>query len=199
MKTHMARLIGVVCGWVVVAWALGASGVLVRLPAGVVPAVAVVLTIGVAVAVFRVPWVRATLAAVNLRWLVAAHLVRFVGGYFVWLHAHGRLPAGFAHPAGWGDVAVAAGALLLLFWPENASFRRLVRGWNVLGALDFLVAIGTAAWMNASAAGSMSEMVRFPLAAVPLCAVPVLFGTHLVIFRRLAPPEPGARIAAAAV
>jgi hypothetical protein len=36
----------------------------------------------------------------DVRWLVALHLCRFVGFYFLWLYSSGELPYAFAVPGG---------------------------------------------------------------------------------------------------
>jgi hypothetical protein len=110
---------------------------------------------------------------------------RFVGFYFLWLHAQGRLPAEFAHRAGWGDIIAAAGALILLFWPEGPGFRRALWIWNIVGLADLFVAVGTAGWLNLTRPGSMIEVAGLPLTLVPLWAVPILMTSHFVIFRRI--------------
>jgi hypothetical protein len=88
-------------------------------------------------------------------------------------------PAEFAHRAGWGDIAAAGGALVLLFWPEGAGFRRALLGWNIFGAADLLLAFGTAGWMNLTRPGAMIEMSGLPLTLVPLWLVPVLLSSHI--------------------
>jgi hypothetical protein len=107
-----------------------------------------------------------------------------VGLYFVWLNAQGRLPAEFAFRAGWGDVATATGALLLLPWPQGPWFRRALLTWNVFGAADLLVAVGTAGWLNIVRPDSMAEMASLPLTLVPLWIVPVLFASHVYLVRQ---------------
>ena len=42
------------------------------------------------------------LKALDLRAIVALHLTRFVGFYFLWLYGRGELPYRFAVPGGWG-------------------------------------------------------------------------------------------------
>ena len=84
------------------------------------------------------PRFRAWLGGVDLRWLVAFHLTRFVGFYFLYLYARGQLPYDFAVPGGWGDIAVASLAIVLLLIGRPArrgpasGLRRLERasGWS---------------------------------------------------------------------
>src|SRR3954454_6120831 len=64
-----------------------------------------------------VPPVRDWAAAVNPTSLVALHLTRFVGIYFLILCQRGDLPPSFAEPAGIGDIAVATLALIILATP----------------------------------------------------------------------------------
>ena len=84
--------------------------------------------------------------AVDPRALVLFHVTRFVGFYFLVLHARGELPWAFAVPGGWGDIAVAAGALLLvvLVRPDRRGGRRAYLAWNVVGLLDILGVVLTA-------------------------------------------------------
>src|SRR4029450_4707365 len=87
----------------------------------------------VALAGFR-GWLRTP----DLRWLVALHLTRFVGVYFLVLYYRdGALPYAFAVPGGWGDILVATLALGLLAAARNLETRRALVGiWNALGLLD---------------------------------------------------------------
>lgn len=152
------------------------------------------LIIGFSMSVRRAGWLREAAQALGARSLVTAHLVRFVGIYFLWLHAQGRLPAEFAMRAGWGDVAAATGAvLLLIFWRETVGFRWLLIAWNLVGAGDLLLAVGTGGWLNATRPGSMIELAGLPLALVPLWLVPVLFSSHLWLIERCLKSLRGAR------
>jgi hypothetical protein len=186
MKTSsLPRFFLLLAVWGLAAAAAGSVHLLFRLPPYAVPVLIASLTIGFALAVSRVGWISETVRKISMRQLLAVHVLRFVGFYFLWLYAQGRLPAEFAHRAGWGDVIAAAGALVLLFWPEGPGFRRALWLWNVIGLADLFVAVGTAGWLNLTRPGSMIEVAGLPLTLVPLWGVPMLMVSHFVIFRRL--------------
>lgn len=94
--------------------------------------------------------------------------------------------------AGWGDVATAIGAIVLVAWPAGKGFDRALFAWNVFGALDLFVAVGTAGWLNLIHPGAMSEIARFPLTLVPLWLVPVMLTTHFLMLTGGIRPEQGA-------
>ena len=186
MKTSsLPRFLILLAAWGLAAVAAGGVHLLYRLPPYAVPMLVAGLTIGLTMAVLRAGWIGETIGEISSRRILAVHLIRFVGFYFLWLHARGRLPAEFAHRAGWGDVIAAAGALVLLFWPEGRGFRRVLWIWNVVGLADLFVAVGTAGWLNLTRPGSMIELSGLPLTLVPLWGVPILMTSHFVIFRRL--------------
>lgn len=171
---------------ILIPWALAvsvAAGLhwLVRLPPALVPAMAAVLAVVFGIGVRRTPALKAAVARIGIRSIVAFHGIRFVGIYFLWLGARGRLPIEFAERAGWGDVAAAAGALALLAFRDGPGFRRALLAWNLLGMADLAVAVGTAAWLNLARPGSMIELAQFPLALVPLWIVPLLILSHLYL------------------
>lgn len=170
--------------WGVAAALAGKFGLLGHLPPRLAPVLIAGLTVSFSLALARIPWLRTAVDLFSVRQMIGSHVPRFVGGYFLWLYHEGRLPAEFAQRAGWGDIAAAAGALVLLFWPEGKGFRRALFGWNALAMLDLFVAVGTAGWLNGVRPGSMAEIGQFPLALIPLWLVPVFLSNHIVLFRR---------------
>jgi hypothetical protein len=188
MKTSLRPLLLPLALWGLAAGFAGYVHLLAHLPPFAVGVLVAVLTTSLALAVARLPAIGGAVAGLGLRTILAVHLGRFIGFYFLWLHAQGRLPAEFAHRAGWGDVIAAAGALILLFVPEGPGFRRAVWVWNIVGFADLVVAVGTGGWLNVTRPGSMIELSRLPLTLVPLWLVPMLLVSHLVIFRRLGRP-----------
>ena len=133
-----------------------------------------------------VPSIRTWLHELDLRYLVAIHLSRFVGAYFLVLYGHGQLPYFFAVPAGLGDIAVAtvAAGLLLIVRPASVM-GRLYPLWNALGLIDILCVVATAAYEGMTHPESMQALQQFPLSLLPLFLVPLIIGSHILIFVRL--------------
>ena len=183
MNTSMLRLLVLLLVWGSAAALAGSWHLLAQLPAPVVPLIIAGLMGGFSLALARVAWMQEAVGALGVRTIVAAHLIRFVGVYFLWLQTQGRLPAEFAQRAGWGDIVAAVGALALLFWPEGNGFVRAFFWWNLFGAADLLLAVGTGGWLNLTRPGSMIELSGLPLTLVPLWLVPVLLNSHIYLLR----------------
>jgi hypothetical protein len=133
---------------------------------------------------------RAWLAALDVRWLVALHLTRFVGAYFLYLYGQGQLPYAFAVPGGIGDIAVATlAAVLLVAGPPRDARRRLAYGaWNVLGLADILFVVTTGGRLVTTAPESMVALTRLPLSLLPTFLVPLIIASHVLLGVRLARP-----------
>jgi hypothetical protein len=97
------------------------------------------------VAATGVPALRAWIATLTLRVLIGINVVRFIGITFLVLAARGGLAPVFADCAGWGDIATAALALVLVAAgePRTRLHRGLTHAWNALGLLDLVVAVAT--------------------------------------------------------
>lgn len=172
--------------WLLVALAVGASGRVSQLhpPAPqLVLAGLTILLIGSAAVFDRF---RGWLLALDVRAVLALHLTRFVGFYFLFLHSRGELPYGFAVPAGWGDILVASLAFLILLRVPNPELKpHLLVGWNLLGFVDLLMVVGTAARLAMAEPGSMQALLRLPLSLLPTFLVPILIASHILLFWRI--------------
>lgn len=167
------------------------------------PAFALFGTLSLAAALgalaFSEAW-RRTVAAIPLEGLVATQAFRVIGLLFIVLWATGSppgpftLPAHFALPAGWGDVAVglAAPLVALALVRRAPGARALALGWNVFGLLDLVAAVGLGtgyllqALRPGAPAGPAAAMTVFPLFLIPTFAVPIGVILHLYTFRALA-------------
>ena len=143
---------------------------------------------------------RRTVAAIQPASLVATQVFRIVGLLFVVLWTTGSppapftLPAHFALPAGWGDFAVglAAPLVALALARQAPGARALALGWNTLGLLDLLAAVGlgTGYLLQVLRPGVPAEpagaMTVYPLVLIPTFGVPLGVILHLYTFRALA-------------
>ena len=175
-------------GWLLLAIALGAGGVMRMLAPAAAPVVLMGLTAIVLTTAVRRGAVREWLWRLDERCLVAIHLTRFVGAYFLFLYMRGQLPYAFAVPGGWGDIAVAtlAAALLAAGPPRNVRRRRLYMAWNVFGLVDILFVVATAARLLRANPASMAALRDLPLSLLPTFLVPLLIASHVVLALRLA-------------
>lgn len=178
--------------WLLAAVLVGGSGWFAALRPPGPQLVLAGLTIALLLATRLWSPLRQFMATVDLRALVLCHVTRFVGFYFLALHARGDLPWAFAVPGGWGDNAVAATALLLvlLVRPDSPGGRRAYLAWNVLGLLDILGVVLTAARLALADPGSMRVLLRFPLSLLLTFVVPIIIATHALMLARLARTAP---------
>jgi len=173
--------------WLLTAVCLGASGRVATWRPPIPQIVLVGLTALVLVAVVALPRFRRWVRALDLRWLVALHLTRFVGIYFLVLYYRdGALPYAFAVPGGWGDILVATLALGLLAVSGSLETRRALVGmWDALGLIDILFVVATASRLALANPDSMSALLRLPLSLLVTFLVPLIIAGHVVVFWRI--------------
>jgi hypothetical protein len=181
--------------WLLAAVLVGASGAFRSLRPPAPQVVLVGLTIALLVATRLWSPLRSFLATVDLRALALFHVTRFVGFYFLVLHARGELPWDFAVPGGWGDNITAAWVLLLvvLVRPDTPGGRLAYLAWNVFGLLDILGVVLTAARLAFRVPGSMRALLELPLSLLLTFVVPIIIATHLIMLWRLARAAPARR------
>jgi hypothetical protein len=155
------------------------------------------------------PTLRRILAATPLPALIGVQFYRVIGAVFLVVMGLGQLPAYFALPAGLGDVAVGLAApLVALVVARRASgARALAIGWNLVGLLDLLVAVGMGTGRLApylapdlgTHVPPATAMGMYPLILVPTFAVPLSVALHLIALARLRTTQAGVRLAAGTV
>ncbi len=172
--------------WLLLAVAVGASGQLQRLQPPAPQVVLLLLTLGTLAALWFFRPISTWATAVDPRWFVSFHFTRFVGIYFLVLYERGELPFAFAVPGGWGDIAVAAVAVLLVIAGAPHGRRRgAYVAWNVLGLVDILFVVATATRLAIADPQSMAALLRLPLSLLPTFVVPIVIATHIWLFKRL--------------
>ena len=134
---------------------------------------------------------RRALDAAPQEWLIGVQVYRCLGVVFLLLLARGQLPAQFALPAACGDILVGATALPVAWvWRRQRPWaRRLAIVWNAVGILDLVVAVGVGALSSPTPFRLFADepstglMTQFPLAMIPLFAVPLAIMLHLASLR----------------
>lgn len=181
------KVLIILIAWLLAALIAGASGLFTTLvppfPQAVLLGLVIVLLLAFAFSAGFRDWC----LSVEVRALVLFHVVRFVGVYFLILYSQDRLPYDFAVRGGWGDIAAAAGVVILVLFvkPAGKTGWALYLLWNVLGFIDILYVVVTAARLAFSEPGSMDELLRLPLNLLLTFVVPIIIFTHIVIFTRL--------------
>lgn len=132
------------------------------------------------------PAIRRWAAIVDLRWLIALHLTRFVGFYFLFLYQQDRLPEGFAVPAGLGDIVVAFTAGVILIVPKLRNSGTVVFLWDAFGLIDIVFVVFSALRFGLNDSQSMAPLRELPLSLLPTFLVPLIIVSHVLIFVRLA-------------
>jgi hypothetical protein len=172
--------------WFVLALVLGASGRLVSLAPPRPQLLLLGLTAVLIVAAIVVPSFRAWVLGLDLRSVIALHLTRFIGIYFLVLYGRGLLPFQFAVVGGWGDIAIAVTAVLwLIAAQEPLAHRTLLTIWNLAGLVDILLVVVIAARMAMADPASMGPLRTLPLSLLPTFLVPLIIASHLLIAWRL--------------
>ena len=134
--------------------------------------------------VLFVPGFAAWMKSVDIRAILGFHLVRFVGIYFLWLAAQGRLDPYFARTAGIGDIITAVGAVVLILIPVARERIGLVI-WNAFGFADILFVVFNAARGLRARPEAFAEFFHLPLGLLPTFIVPVIVVSHVVVVLRL--------------
>jgi len=179
--------------WLGLVFFLGAQGAFVT-GAGS-PPLPIFLGVAIPLAVFLTAYFgwtpfRDFILRADLRFVTAMQAWRWAGGQFFWLYSWSVLPGLFAFPAGFGDMAIGVTApwivLGLVRNPLFAASRRYVI-WNILGIVDFVVAVSMGVLSSGLFHGisalngnlTTSAMNRLPLVLIPAFVVPFFTMLHL--------------------
>jgi hypothetical protein len=133
---------------------------------------------------------RTFILGADLRLVAAIQAWRWGGLGFLTLYAKGILPWLFAFPAGLGDMAIGVSApwivLSLVRQPLFAASRRYAI-WNILGIVDFVVALSMGTLCSGAFPGitrlignvTTGPMAQLPLVLIPAFMVPFFTMLHL--------------------
>ncbi|MBI3885606.1 MAG: hypothetical protein HY302_07745 [Opitutae bacterium] len=67
----------------------------------------------------------------------------------------------------------------------DATRRRAITIWNVIGFVDILLVVGTAARLGLADPAQMRALTYLPLSLLPTFLVPLIIATHVILYARL--------------
>ena len=150
----------------------------------------VLAPLGVGLGLLANPTWRRVLGAIPQSWMVGVQFYRNIGAIFLVLMGLGVLPAYFAYPSGYGDLISGLPTLFVAYLAARqlAGWRLSVLAVNVVGMLDFVVAVGigsgilhnaalSAAWFGTPDINT-AVFALPPLSLIPLFVVPVGLVIH---------------------
>lgn len=161
--------------------------------------VAIVIPIAVFVVAYRrSPGLRATVVRLDLSCLHFFQIARMAGIGMLALYAVGRLAAPFALWAGGIDVFIGLTATFVAFIVAAAPQRprSVLIAWNVLGLLDFVVALVIWFLWSPTSLGLLAdssdtgEMLRLPMSFIPMAGVPIASIAHIIALIQLTRANP---------
>ena len=117
--------------------------------------------------------------------LIAVHIWRIGGIFFIWGMTQGILDPAFAIPAGVGDILIGLTAIpfAIFLWKGYSWSKYAVIVWSVLGIADLVNAV-TLGRITSPDFGS-STMATFPWILVPTVGVPLGLALHGITLYRL--------------
>lgn len=120
--------------------------------------------------------------SLNPRVLAAVQAWRLMGFIFVLLEAHRMLPALFALPAGYGDMAVGATAAFVAWRAADPAHRGRFIFWQAMGIADLVIAVtlGTTVGLIEPNSVPMTLMTVLPLSLIPTFLVPLFTMLHVI-------------------
>jgi len=185
MKNYGKFVMGLIFVWFV--FALSASALHLFKNDGNRIGVAVAIAASAPIVVFTA-WIAASesfrrfVLSLNPSVLTSLQAWRFIGFTFVLLEARSLLPAVFAWPAGYGDMAIGVTASFVAWKLANPAHRNLFILWQLLGIADLVsaVSLGTTASFINPQGPTMVPMTVLPLSLIPTFLVPLFLIFHVI-------------------
>ena len=185
MKSYGKITLAILVAWF--AFALAASAMHVFTNASQRVGLSVAFAAGAPIVLFFLwfaasPGFREFALSLTPRVLTFAQTGRILGIVFVLLESRNLLPAVFALPAGYGDIAIGVTAPLVALMLATPRHRAGFIAWQLLGMLDLVTAVtlGTTAGLIDGGGPSMLPMTVLPLSLVPTFLVPLFLIFHVI-------------------
>ncbi|MHA4810122.1 hypothetical protein ACX0G9_18555 [Flavitalea flava] len=163
----------------------------VSLPPRVMVFTAIPLIIVLFVIVGNTKLFKKLLRSIKLESLIALHVFRLLGVFFLLLYFYHLLPGDLAFSAGMGDIitAILAIPVARMVSKGKPGNLKVAYAWNILGALDIFTLLVIVALGSKNALVTVErkdmEMTMFPFVWFPVFAPATILFLHATIFRKL--------------
>jgi hypothetical protein len=187
-----AAAAAVLGGWLAASAVIAGHGWYEGPPGQQVPwlPVAAAGSLGTLLALTRIPVVARALTAPGMAGrLMLPHSFRVAGVFFLLYLAFGHLPALFALPAGFGDIATGIAAPLAARRLTGGTGRRAAVWFNAFGLTDLAVGLTLGVLTGYGllhVTPSSAPISELPLALVTTVGVPLMIALHITSLRTLA-------------
>ena len=161
------------------------------IPPKVMVFTAIPLTIMLFVIVGNTKLFKKLLRSITLESLIALHVFRVLGVFFILLYFYHLLPRDFAFSSGVGDIITAILALPVakMVSKGKPGSLKIAYAWNIFGTLDIitLLVIAVIHAKNDIVTGELGpqELTVFPFVWFPAFAPATILFLHAAIFRKL--------------
>jgi hypothetical protein len=171
----------VVLAWGLAAFAAGYFEWFTALPRPLFGVTVALIQLSFIVLYFKNSWFKNYSNNISLKSIALFHSWRIFAGW-IFLSFEDNLSATFIQNAAWGDIISGfLGISVFIFGHRVWSY------WlfNVVGMLDFILAVGTGLTLTILNDAGMEPIVHLPLIMIPLFGVPLSGLTHIISITRL--------------
>lgn len=175
------RVTLVVVFWAIAAFLLGHFGFFRLLPQPLFGAVVFLLLMGLIVSYGANKPFRDFCNSIPLKMIALFHTWRIFAGWLFLAYSDVLSPT-FVNNAAYGDIIAGFLGLAVFVFGHT---KRNYYVFNIVGLLDFVVAVGTGITLTVLGDNGMKPIVELPLIVIPLFGVPLSGFTHYVSLSRL--------------
>jgi hypothetical protein len=119
--------------------------------------------------------------SIPLKAIALFHVWRIFAGW-IFLSYSGELSETFINNAAYGDIISGFFGLTVFVFGHTKLNYYL---FNIIGLLDFIIAVGTGISLTIIGADGMAPIIQLPLIMIPLFGVPLSGFTHFISLNRL--------------
>ncbi len=181
-KNNMeSRVVTAVVFWGIASFLLGYYNTFSNFPMPFFGFTVITIQVGLILLYFYAKQVRAFADSIPLKSIALFHAWRIFAGWIFIVNA-GELSQTFINNAAYGDII--AGFLGLGVWIFGPTKRNFLI-FNILGMIDFVLAVGTGLTLTILGDAQMAKIIQLPMILIPLFGVPLSGITHIVSLNRL--------------